>query len=215
MGLRLLAYPDDSLGSRTVVRVLGARYLIEGAALLPGRQRALWCGSAIDALHALTCLGYGSRSATGRRAAHRSAIAAACWAVAHAVAAIQARDDQQQPADAGALQRRARTGEGSPGPPPASATSAGGEPVARVASADAKAWPEPTDSGQHILVGTGSRSLVRLRGGVMDGATVSLSLEARHYDIHNADEGPQRYVATGDHNEGLEVFELKGAAEGT
>ena len=68
--LRLLGRGQDDAASRTVVRVLGARHLVQGAAEAlrrdPGVLRA---GAGVDVLHALTALATRPRPDRGGRRA--------------------------------------------------------------------------------------------------------------------------------------------------
>jgi len=95
--LRLLGYGQDDAASRTVVRVLGARHLVQGAAEAlwrdPGVLRA---GAGVDVLHALTALGYATASRPGRSAGRRSAALALSFAVAQLVVARRAWTVAQQ-----------------------------------------------------------------------------------------------------------------------
>lgn len=198
--LRLLGYPDDTLAARSVVRVLGARHLVQGIVVVRGDRKALWGGAAVDVLHALTCLAYAKRSSDGRRAGLRSAAVALSLALAETAAA-------RQPKDTGTRETSNRGGN-----LPRPVSSPNNHPsIARVGSASAAAWPEPTDDGQHILVETPAmEKAVHLTGGVMDGATVTVRPDATNYDIINVDHGKQRYVATGETDTtGCAVFTLQ------
>jgi len=96
-GLRLLGRGQDDAASRTVLRVLGARHLVQGAAEAlrrdPGVLRA---GAGIDVLHALTALGYATASRQGRSAGRRSAVLALSFAVAQLVVARRASTAAQE-----------------------------------------------------------------------------------------------------------------------
>jgi len=90
-GLRLLGYGQDDAASRTVVRVLGARHLVLGAAeALRSDPGVLRAGAGVDVLHALTALGYAAASRPGRSAGRRSAALALSFAVAQLVVARRA-----------------------------------------------------------------------------------------------------------------------------
>lgn len=197
--LRLLGYSDDTVTARAVARVLGARHLLQSMVVMRGNRNVVWGGAAVDAVHALTCLAYAKHSPAGRRAGLRSAAVAVSLALAEAAAARQ-RDDTNH--------RATSTRDGDVRRPISQHEN---PPIARVGSASAAAWPEPTDDGQHVLVETPAmEKVVRLTGGVMDGATVTVRPEATWYDIVNADHGKQRYVATGQTDAaGAAVFTLQ------
>ena len=92
IGVLALARPDDVLrlsrgensdGVRRVVRVLGARYLIQavgGSALHRGWVPALDAG--VDVVHAMSMTGVALWTPKHRRLAYFSAIAALCFAAA-------------------------------------------------------------------------------------------------------------------------------------
>lgn len=196
-GLRLLGYPEDRTLTRTTVRVLGARELVQGAVELRDDRTVLRAGAAVDVVHALTCLYYARRSEKGRRAGLRSAALAASFAIAQAVAA-------SRPAAA------APPAPTEPLPPtrPRPATT---PDLPHVHSARATAWPQPSEHEQQILVGTPQETLVVLRGGVMDGATVAVEPGTQHYDVIDSDQGPQRYLATAERTgAGFVVFTREG-----
>jgi len=96
-GLRLLGYGQDDAASRTVVRVLGARHLVQGTAEAlrkdPGVLRA---GAGVDVLHAVTALGYATASRPGRSAGRRSAALALSFAVAQLLVARRASTAAQE-----------------------------------------------------------------------------------------------------------------------
>lgn len=204
-GLRLLGYPQDTAGPRAVARLLGTRQLLQGAVLLRPTVAVLSGGAAVDALHALSCVGYARRSEVGRRAARRDAVLAVALGAAQALAAAQLRHAARHP----------RTPVPAPQQPEVPALpprlEQDGERVRLLPASGAEAWSEPTDPRSDVLAGGLAERLVSLRGGVMDGAVVSVAPGADHYDIVNADEGPQGYRATGERDDsGWEVFALDG-----
>ncbi|MEJ5946533.1 hypothetical protein WDZ17_14645 [Pseudokineococcus basanitobsidens] len=79
---RSLAGREPDVRARRVVRVLGARHLVQaaGARLLPPHL-AVGGGAAVDAVHALTAAAFGLGDARRRRAALADAAVAAGWCV--------------------------------------------------------------------------------------------------------------------------------------
>lgn len=76
LALRAATAPDGRR-PRAVVRVLGARHLVQGAVLLRHHDRAdLLRGAAVDTLHSASCLLYARRLPAARRAAVLAAVLA-------------------------------------------------------------------------------------------------------------------------------------------
>lgn len=90
VGLRLFGSDEDDATSRVVVRVLGARHLLQGLAEASGGPFERRLGAGVDLLHAVTALGYATVSRAGRSAGRRSAALALSFAVAELVVARQA-----------------------------------------------------------------------------------------------------------------------------
>lgn len=77
---------------RQVLRVLGARQLVQAAvSLVHPSHRVLAAGSAVDALHAATCLGLAAVDGRWRRGALLGALDATAFAVAGYAGARRAR----------------------------------------------------------------------------------------------------------------------------
>lgn len=186
--LTLLGYPHATFGPRLVVGVLGMRHVAQGAAELRGSRPVLLAGAAVDVLHACTALFYAHTSTLGRRAGRRNAAVALTFAAAELLAA--ARTAPSAPAPGSGRCAGASSNRGRPSP-----HGSADEPVARVAGPHAAAWPEPTDSGQHVLIDYPAAALVRLRGGAMDGATVTLAPGESSYSITDTEHGPLYYRA--------------------
>lgn len=207
--LSLFGYPSRGLRPRLVVQVLGLRHLLQGAAELTGNRTLLRTGAAVDSVHAATALLYARRSTVGRHAGQRNAALAVGFATAQLYAAARAKE-RRTPARPAS--RHA--------PDSGAATTSASEPtpgVARVNGPSSQAWPEPTDPGQHVLVEypTDGAPLVRLEGGTMDGATVSLSPGAHSYRILDTEKGPLVYepVKETTDPDGLPVLRLQTAAD--
>ena len=220
LGLTLLSYPRDTLSARIVLRVLGGRHLLQGTAELTGRRSVLLSGAAVDVLHASTALLYAHLSDSGRRAGRRNAALALGFAAAELVAARRAASHGPGRAGRSGVVPRSR-----PAHPPATYSPVGAElgtdlradlsadlsadvgadvegaapePIARVSSPRSRAWPMPTDTGQHVLVEyPDGGCLVRLRGGAMDGATVCLPDGQTSYQITDTEHGPLHYLPPG------------------
>ncbi|MGZ6792890.1 MAG: hypothetical protein ACXVFV_08045 [Mycobacteriales bacterium] len=95
--LRVLEHPDGP-GPRAVVRVLGARHLVQGAVLLRHHRRAdLLRGTAVDLLHGASCLAYARCAPAGRRAGLRAGGLAAALAVLQLAATLPRRTPDPGP----------------------------------------------------------------------------------------------------------------------
>jgi hypothetical protein len=93
-GLRLLGHADGGR-ARAVVRLLGARHLVQGAYERSEEPTRLRRGAAADLLHAGTAVAFSCWSAQGRRAGRRSAALAMGLAAAQLLAAAPPGLDQE------------------------------------------------------------------------------------------------------------------------
>lgn len=199
--LSLLGYPQPTAGPRAVMRLLGARHLVQGAAELSGRRSFLLAGAAVDVVHAGTALLYARHSTIGKDAGHRNASLALALAAAQLAAAAVTPEAprRQQPGSSPAGTRPTRPPTRSGGRHPTSA---------RVSSPRSPAWPEPTDASQQIRVDYPGEYLVQLRGGAMDGATVALEPHQSSYSINDAERGRVRYMPSRELDGDLPVLRL-------
>lgn len=190
--LSLLSYPVHGAGPRSVVRVLGTRQLVQGAAELSGRRSVLLAGVAADVLHAGTAIAYAQYSSVGRTAGRRSAALALAFAGAQLVAALRTPVSTARP------QRRV------PAPQPSRPAS-----VPRVGGPLSPAWPGQTGDEQQVFVEYPREQLVHLTGGVMDDATVTLEPGETSYSITDNERRRVHYLPTGEQNEnGTPVLRL-------
>ena len=86
--LRLMGATDVSRASRSVMRVLGLRHLVQVVAQHQHGHTAQATGIGVDALHAMTATGFACVSRRWRRVAATDAAIAACFAVTGLVGAV-------------------------------------------------------------------------------------------------------------------------------
>ena len=83
---RRLTGSEPDRTARVVIRVLGARHVVQGLVLLRAGRTAHRLGAGVDLLHGLSMVGLAAVDERRRAGAHASAIAAFTWSLAELVA---------------------------------------------------------------------------------------------------------------------------------